>query len=99
MDHGKRSVRGSSRQVIVVDDEVPRRTSLIDRLVAAGFTPLAPTTPLDMFDLLNRNHGIEPVLVAPNFVDALKDSFPEYVTQPITDDVDGTVARLLLMES
>ena len=93
---GKRAARGSSRQIIIVDDEPPRRSSLIDLLSAAGFTAIAPRTPLDAFDLLGRNDGTDMLLVAPSFQAAVDDSFPEYATEAIGDDLESTVAALRL---
>lgn len=94
MDKPRRP-RASGRFVIVVDDEAPRRNELIDRLVAAGLTPLAPKTPLDSFDLLSRAEPGDPVLVAPSFSEAVADTYPGFDTHDITDDVEDTVSRAI----
>ncbi|CAN5698439.1 hypothetical protein BH11MYX2_BH11MYX2_21800 [soil metagenome] len=91
---GKRIARGSTRQIIIVDDEPPRRSSLIDMLSAAGFSPVAPRTPLDAFDLLGRADANDLLLVAPTFKAAVADSFPEYATEAISDDLESTLAAL-----
>lgn len=93
MESNFRRPRASCRSVIVVDDEAPRRTQLIDRLTAAGLTPLAPKTPLDSFDLLSRTDESDIVLVAPTFAEAVEDTYPGFETHAISDDVDDTVAR------
>ncbi|MGE3762121.1 MAG: hypothetical protein AB7L94_07710 [Kofleriaceae bacterium] len=95
MDKLRRPPRASGRYVIVVDDEAPRRDQLIDRLVAAGLTPLAPKTPLDSFELLSRTEPEHPVLVAPSFSEAVADTYPGFDTHDITDDVDDTVSRAI----
>ena len=93
---GKRAARGSTRQIIIVDDEPPRRSSLMDMLSAAGFTPVAPRTPLDAFDLLGRADNNDMLLVASKFREAVHETFPEYATEAISDDLESTVAALRL---
>jgi hypothetical protein len=91
------------RPILVIDDHVDRRSSLIDRLATRGMTPLAPKTPLDAIDLLTRAHlHVSVCLLAPGFgvnacelASALSDSFPWITTADISDDLDATVARAL----
>jgi hypothetical protein len=90
-----RRPRASGRFVIVVDDEAPRRDQLIDRLVAAGLTPLAPKTPLDSFELLAAREPEDTVLIAPTFAEAVADTYPGFDTHDITDDVEDTVSRAI----
>ncbi|MBA3502445.1 MAG: PilZ domain-containing protein, partial [Deltaproteobacteria bacterium] len=43
------------RPILVIDDQAQRRSSLIERLVNEGMTPIAPRTPLEAIDLLTRS--------------------------------------------
>ncbi|MBA3394491.1 MAG: PilZ domain-containing protein [Deltaproteobacteria bacterium] len=92
------------RAVVVIDDQVERRNSLIERLVHGGLTPLAPQTPLEAIELLSRSQlHISVCLLAPGFGVAsstdlaaiLSESFPWVTTMQITDDLDITTARAL----
>lgn len=95
MDTNLRRPRASARSVIIVDDEARRRGQLIDRLTAAGLTPLAPKTPLDSFDLLSRTEPGDMVLLSPTFAEAVADTYPGFDTHDITDDVEDTVSRAI----
>lgn len=89
------------RPILVVDDDVIRRTALITRLAARGMTPLAPRTPLEAIDLLARTQlHVNVCLVAASFghtVAELRtlvaDSFPWVTTAEISEDIDATVDR------
>lgn len=92
------------RAVLVIDDQVERRDALIERLARGGLTPLAPRTPLEAIELLNRPQlHISVCLLAPGFGVAsstdlaaiLSDSFPWVTTTLITDDLDITTTRAL----
>ena len=91
------------RPILVIDDHVDRRSSLIERLARRGMTPLAPKTPLDAIGLLTRAHlHVSVCLLAPGFgvnagelASALSDSFPWITTADISDDLDATVTRAL----
>ena len=91
------------RPILVIDDRVDRRSSLIDRLATRGMTPIAPKTPLDAIDVLARAHlHVSVCLLAPGFgvnagelASVLSDSFPWITTADISDDLDATVTRAL----
>ncbi len=92
------------RAVLVIDDQAERRDSLIEQLARNGLTPLAPKTPLEAIELLNRPQlHISVCLLAPGFGVAsstdlaaiVSDSFPWVTTTLITDDLDITTARAL----
>ncbi len=89
------------RPILVIDDQAQRRSTLIDRLVTEGMTPLAPRTPLEAIDLLTRSQlHISVCLLAPGFglassdlATILSDSFPWVTTAQISDDLDDTTSR------
>ncbi len=91
------------RPILVIDDHVARRASLIDRLAERGMTPLAPKTPLDAIDLLTRSQlHVSVCMLAPGFgvpstdlAAILSDSFPWITTEEITDDLEATTTRAL----
>jgi hypothetical protein len=91
------------RPILVIDDRVERRSSLIDRLARQGMTPLAPKTPLEAIDLLTRAQlHINVCLLAPGFgvestdlAAVLTDSFPWVTTTEITDDLEATAGRAI----
>jgi PilZ domain len=89
------------RPILVIDDHVDRRTSLITRLASEGMTPLAPKTPLEAIDLLTRSQlHVSVCMLAPGFgvathdlASILADSFPWVTTAEIDDDIDATTSR------
>ena len=89
------------RPILVIDDQAQRRTSLIERLVNEGMTPIAPRTPLEAIDLLTRSQlHVSVCMLAPGFGVAstdlatiLSDSFPWVTTAQISDDIDDTASR------
>jgi hypothetical protein len=91
------------RPILVIDDRVERRTSLIERLSHRGMTPLAPKTPLEAIDLLTRAQlHVDVCLLAPGFgvpstdlAAVLSDSFPWVTTTEISDDLDATAGRAI----
>jgi hypothetical protein len=91
------------RPILVIDDKVERRSSLIQRLAHEGMTPLAPRTPLEAIDLLARSQlHVSVCMLAPGFgVDKgdlatiLSDSFPWVTTAEIDDDLDATATRAI----
>lgn len=91
------------KPILVIDDDLARRTRLIDRLVDRGMTPVAPRTPLDTIDLLTRSQlQISLCLLAPGFgvpatdlVTVLAESFPWVTTSDISDDLDRTIELAL----
>ena len=91
------------RPILVIDDHRPRRSQLIAALSREGMTPLAPNTPLEAIDLLARAQlHVSVCLLAPGFgvpstdlARILSDSFPWVTTTEITDDVDGTMDRVI----
>ena len=93
------------RPILVLDDNVARRVDLVTRLAARGMTPLAPRTPLEAIDLLARtNLHINVCLIAPSFGHTIAelrtlvgDSFPWVATAEITDDIEATTDRALVL--
>jgi hypothetical protein len=89
------------RPILVIDDRLERRTSLIARLAREGMTPLAPKTPLEAIDLLTRSQlHVSVCMLAPGFgvesrdlATILSDSFPWVTTAEISDDIDDTATR------
>lgn len=89
------------RPVLVIDDHVQRRDSLIARLTMHGMTPIAPQTPLEAVDLLTRSPThVAVALVAPfRSIEAatlhavLTESFPHLRIAMISDDLEDTVVR------
>ncbi len=89
------------RPILVIDDQAQRRSSLIERLVNEGMTPIAPRTPLEAIDLLTRSQlHVSVCMLAPGFGVAstdlatiLSDSFPWVTTAQISDDIDDTTSR------
>lgn len=88
-----------SRTVLVLDERDGRRTRLVDRLVDRGFSPVAPRTPLETFDLLARpGLHVRLCLVAKDFAVArtelaqtLVEHFPWVQLSEISDDLELTV--------
>jgi hypothetical protein len=91
------------RPILVLDDNVARRTELITRLAARGMTPLAPRTPLEAVDLLARPQlHVNVCLVAASFGHRVADlcaqvseSFPWVATAEIGEDLEAVVDRAL----
>jgi len=91
------------RPILVIDDLHARRARLIAALAKEGMTPIAPATPLEAIDLLTRAQlHISVCLLAPGFGVAstdlaaiLSDSFPWVTTTQISDDLVGTMNRVL----
>jgi hypothetical protein len=92
-----------TRTVLVLDERDGRRAQLLDRLVDRGFTPVAPRTPLETFDLLARP-GLEVrlCLVAKDFAvprselaQTLVEHFPWVKLAEIHDDLELTVDNAL----
>jgi hypothetical protein len=89
------------RPILVIDERVERRASLIAALAKRGMTPIAPRTPLEAIDLLTRTQlHVDVCLLAPNFgvpstdlAAVLGESFPWVTTTEITDDVEATADR------
>jgi len=89
------------RPILVIDDHIARRTSLITKLAARGMTPLAPRTPLEAIDLLTRTQlHVDVCLIAPSFGHSnaelralVSDSFPWVRATDISDDLEATVDR------
>jgi len=89
------------RPILVIDDRVERRASLIARLAHEGMTPLAPRTPLEAIDILTRSQlHVSVCMLAPGFgvesrdlATILSDSFPWVTTREISDDIDDTTTR------
>ena len=89
------------RPILVIDDQASRRTTLIERLVSEGMTPIAPRTPLEAIDLLTRSQlYVSVCMLAPGFgvestdlATILSDSFPWVTTAQISDDIDDTATR------
>ena len=87
----------------MIDDQQVRRTQLIAALSKEGMTPLAPNTPLEAIDLLTRAQlHVSVCLLAPGFgvpstdlATILSDSFPWVTTTEITDDLVGTLDRVI----
>ena len=92
------------RPILVIDDQHGRRSKLIAALSKQGMTPLAPSTPLEAIDLLTRAQlHVSVCLLAPGFgvpstdlVTLLSDSFPWVTTTEITDDLAGTMDRVII---
>jgi len=78
------------RPILVVDDDVDRRTALVDLLFSRGMTPLAPRTPLDAIDLLTRPslHVDVCLFATADFAQMVHDSFPWVATTEIDDDIE-----------
>ena len=91
------------RPILVIDDQHGRRSKLIAALTSEGMTPLAPATPLEAIDLLTRAQlHVSVCLLAPGFgvpsndlATILSDSFPWVTTTEITDDLAGTMGRVI----
>ena len=91
------------RPILVIDDHHARRSQLIAALAKEGMTPLAPRTPLEAIDLLTRaGLHVSVCLLAPGFgvpvrdiATMLSDSFPWVTTTEITDDLAGTMDRVI----
>ena len=91
------------RPTLVIDDQHGRRSQLIAALSKQGMTPLAPSTPLEAIDLLTRPQlHVSVCLLAPGFgvprtdlATMLSDSFPWVTTTEITDDLAGTMDRVI----
>jgi CheY-like chemotaxis protein len=91
------------RPILVIDDQHGRRSQLMAALAKEGMTPLAPATPLEAIDLLTRAQlHVSVCLLAPGFgvpstdlAMILSDSFPWVTTTEITDDLDGTLGRVI----
>ena len=91
------------RPILVIDDQHGRRSRLIAALAKEGMTPLAPETPLEAIDLLTRAQlHVSVCLLAPGFgvpstdlATILSDSFPWVTTTEISDDIVGTMNRVL----
>lgn len=91
------------RPILVIDDQQARRSRLIAALAKEGMTPLAPKTPLEAIDLLTRAQlHVSVCLLAPGFgvpstdlATILTDSFPWVTTTEISDDLVGTMNRVL----
>jgi len=91
------------RPILVIDDQHGRRSQLIAALSKEGMTPLAPGTPLEAIDLLTRAQlHVSVCLLAPGFgvptsdlARILSDSFPWVTTTEITDDLAGTLDRVI----
>ena len=91
------------RPILVIDDQHGRRSQLIAALAKEGMTPLAPSTPLEAIDLLTRAQlHVSVCLLAPGFgvpstdlATMLSDSFPWVTTTEITDDLAGTMDRVI----
>ncbi|MFT3692130.1 MAG: PilZ domain-containing protein [Kofleriaceae bacterium] len=85
---------GSTKPVLVVDDQSERRKDLVAKLTARGMTPFAPQTPLEAIDLLTRpSLHVNVALLAPHSFDlrdVLSESFPWVTAEEITD-VDAAV--------
>jgi CheY-like chemotaxis protein len=89
------------RPILVIDDQASRRTTLIERLLSEGMTPIAPRTPLEAIDLLTRSQlYVSVCMLAPGFgvestdlATILSDSFPWVTTAQISDDIDDTATR------
>lgn len=94
-------VAAARRPVLVIDDNVKRRASLLALLETQGMTPIAPRTPLDAIDLLTNGYlAVSVALLAPSFGHSLEalehlvsDSFPWVRAAEISDDVQATVQR------
>jgi hypothetical protein len=91
------------RAILVIDDQHARRSQIMAALSAEGMTPLAPGTPLEAIDLLTRTQlHVSMCLLAPGFgvpttdlAAMISDSFPWVTTTEISDDVDGTMGRVI----
>lgn len=91
------------RPILVIDDHHGRRSKLMAALWKHGMTPIAPGTPLEAIDLLTRARlHVSVCLLAPGFGVAstdlaaiLSDSFPWVTTTEITDDLAGTMDRVI----
>lgn len=91
------------RPILVIDDHHGRRSKLIAALSKQGMTPLTPQTPLEAIDLLTRAQlHVSVCLLAPGFgvqstdlASILSDSFPWVTTTEITDDLIGTMERVI----
>lgn len=82
--------------VIVLDDPGERRTDLMARLTNRGLAPIAPRTPLEAIDLLERSSPRLCLVPAETPMhDLLSDSFPSLRTAEITDDLDDTIDRVI----
>jgi hypothetical protein len=82
--------------VVVLDDPGERRTHLMELLADKGLAPIAPRTPLEAIDLLERSSP-RICLVAPEtpMHEMLGDSFPQLRTADITDDLEDTIDRVI----
>ena len=91
------------RPILVIDDQHGRRSQLIAALAKEGMTPLTPATPLEAIDLMTRAQlHVSVCLLAPGFgmpisdlATVLSDSFPWVTTEDISDDLAGTLDRVI----
>lgn len=87
------------RPILIIDDAVSRRRTLVNTLAKRGMTPLAPRTPLEAIDLLTRAQlHVNVCLFAPSFGQSahelralVSDSFPWVKAVEISDDIESTV--------
>lgn len=94
-------IAAERRPVLVVDDNLRRRDTLVAMLETQGMAPVAARTPLDAIAVLTNPHLVVSVaLLAPSFghsLDALhhlvSDSYPWVRTAEIVDDLDETIDR------
>lgn len=99
------AARGAARRrpILVIDENSDRKRDLIARLANRGMTPLAPKTPLEAIDLLNRSQlHVGVCLLAPGFGvpsndlrAVLTDNFPWVSVAEITDDLDATTHQAI----
>lgn len=99
------SARGAAqrRRILVIDENSDRKRDLIARLSNQGMTPLAPTTPLEVMDLLSRSQlHVGVCLLAPGFGvpsndlrAVLSDIFPWVSVAEITDDLEATTHQAI----
>ena len=82
--------------VVVLDEPSARRTALMARLQDRGLAPIAPRTPLEAIDLLERSSPRLCLVPAETpMQEMLSDSFPSLRTAEITDDLDDTIDRVI----
>ena len=94
-------IAAERRPVLVIDDNLRRRATLVALLESQGMAPVSARTPLDAIAVLtNPQLAVSVALLAPSFghsIDALhhlvSDSFPWVCAAEISDDPYATLDR------
>ncbi len=94
-------IAAERKPVLVIDDNLSRRSTLVALLESHGMTPIPASTPLDAIAvLINPQLAVSVALLAPSFghsIDALNhlvsDSFPWVRAAEISDDPYASLDR------